>query len=86
MSRNKSCSAVAIDEVRTSSSNTEILPEDTPISILHLVERFVAPMSLVRSRLVCRTTFESIGVSARSEENTVSLSSSKKLEGKEREN
>ena len=38
--------------VQTARSDTEILPEDTPVTILHLVEWLVAPVSLIRSRLV----------------------------------
>ena len=33
--------------VRTSGSDAEVLPEDTPISVLHLVEFLIRPMSLV---------------------------------------
>ena len=38
-------------ETHTSSGNTKVLPENTPISVLHLVNRFIRPMPLVKTVL-----------------------------------
>jgi hypothetical protein len=46
----------------TSSSDAEILPEDPPVSILHLVQRLLRPMTIVCSRPRSCSSLERIRV------------------------
>jgi hypothetical protein len=50
-------------DTSTFGADAEVLAKDSPITIFHLFQRFLGPMTIVDAVTACSATLERVGVS-----------------------